>query len=398
MRLCLVSQEYPPETAHGGIGAQTHVKAHGLARLGHEVHVVSHSVDGERHEYRDGAVQVVRIAPPDERLPVCTDVVRWISHSESVAAEVARLHARAPLDLVDFPEWGCEAYIHLLNRTPWNWVRTVIHLHGPLVMFARKLGWPEPDSILHEIGSGMERTCLRLADAVFSSSDCSADWCAAEYGLDRDAIPTLHSGVDLALFRPLEMARDARPTILFVGKIARSKGIVLLVEAALRLAAQVPGLRLRLIGRGDAALLATLAEQACVQGFPELIEYAGFVPREALPAELSRADLFAAPSFYEGGPGFVYLEAMACGLPVVACDGSGASEAVRHESNGLLVPPGDVDALAHALRRLLTDERLRARLSRGARDFVAREADSEDCLRRLEAYYRSLVAQPVPAR
>ena len=54
MRICLVSQEYPPETADGGIGYQTHAKAHGLARRGHEVHVISVSPDHQQHDFRRG--------------------------------------------------------------------------------------------------------------------------------------------------------------------------------------------------------------------------------------------------------------------------------------------------------------------------------------------------------
>ena len=89
-----------------------------------------------------------------------------------------------------------------------------------------------------------------------------------------------------------------------------------------------------------------------------------------LPEHLSRAHVFAAPSLYEGGPGFVYLEAMACGLPVIACAGSGAAEVVFPGENGLLVPPGDVDALADALRQLLGDAIGRAEMGERARRYV----------------------------
>src|SRR5262245_54195490 len=106
LRIVLASQEYPPETAHGGIGTQTHAKAHGLVARGHEVHVLSHSTDGQRHEYRDGRVRVTRIPGVDARLPVNTDPVRWLSYSVEVAAALAALHARTPVDVIDFPEWA----------------------------------------------------------------------------------------------------------------------------------------------------------------------------------------------------------------------------------------------------------------------------------------------------
>jgi glycosyltransferase involved in cell wall biosynthesis len=93
---------------------------------------------------------------------------------------------------------------------------------------------------------------------------------------------------------------------------------------------------------------------------------------------------------YEGGPGFVYLEAMACGLPVIACEGSGASEAVLAGETGLLVPPGDVEALTASLRRLLSDAGARQEMGRRAVQHVRREFDSRACLDRLEAFYRSV--------
>jgi glycosyltransferase involved in cell wall biosynthesis len=384
VRIALVSQEYPPETAHGGIGTQTYLKAHGLAALGHEVHVVSHSTDGSRHETRDGAVRVTRIPGADGRLPIRTDPARWLTYSVEVAAAVADLHARAQFDVIDFPEWASEGYVHLLNRTEWDRVPTVVHLHGPLVMFAHTMGWPDTDSELYHVGTAMEGTCVRLADAVLSSSRCSAEWCARHYGLDVAKVPVLHTGVDTAHFRS-GGPKAERPTVVFAGKVAKNKGADVLVEACCRLAREVPGLRLELLGRGDPAFVAQLREQAA--DFPDLLDLPGFVSREELPARLARAHVFAAPSVYEGGPGFVYLEAMACGLPAVACSGSGASEAVRHGENGLLVPPGDAAALAAALGGLFADPAGREAMGRRARRFVEDEADSRACLRRLERFY-----------
>lgn len=390
MRIGLVSQEYPPETAHGGIGSQTYLKAHGLASRGHEVHVISHSPDHDRHDYQDGMVHIIRIPGFDERLPLYTEPARWLTYSAEVAAAVAALHERAPLDLVDFPEWGGEGYVHLLNRTEWNHIPTVIHLHGPLIMFAHTMGWPELDSEFYCVGTMMEATCLRLADAVFASGGPSANWCAEHYNLRREHIPILHLGVDTDLFRPHEVPKASRPTIVFVGKIARNKGVELLLEASSRLAGEYPDLQLRLIGRGDTDLAEELQARARADGLPDLLDLLGFVDRQALPKYLSRAHIFAAPSIYEGGPGLVYLEAMACGLPVIACAGSGAAEVVIPEENGLLVPANDSDALMQALRRLLADVKVREEIGKRARDYVLREANSKSCVARLEAFYKTV--------
>lgn len=391
MRIAFVSQEYPPETGSGGIGSQASEKARGLASRGHDIYVISHGTNGTRYERFQDNVHVIRIPGFDEELPIATDSVRWLTYSMRVAAEIAALNSQASLDLVEFPEWGGEGYIHLLNQTDWNRIPSVIHLHGPVVMFAHTIGWPEADSEFFRTARIMEETCLRLADTVFSSSRCSAEWCARHYGLDAESIPVLHTGVDTRVFRPLGVPKAKRPTIVFVGRIEQNKGVGILVEAGCRLAASFPELRVQLIGKGSRAAIDELVDAATAAGHPDLIEPLGYIARDQLPEYLSRAHVFAAPSVYEGGPGFVYLEAMACGLPVIACSGSGATEIVEQGETGLLVRPHDVESLHRALSNLLSDSEMRTRIGGRAREYVLREANSEDCLRRLESFYCEVI-------
>jgi glycosyltransferase involved in cell wall biosynthesis len=146
-------------------------------------------------------------------------------------------------------------------------------------------------------------------------------------------------------------------------------------------------LQLRLVGRGSESVIRELRQTVTAAGHPGLIDLSGYVERNQLPEYLSRAHVFAAPSAYEGGPGFVYLEAMACGLPVVACDGSGVSEVIEDGVTGFLVPPQSVDALYDALDRLLSQKSLRGETGRRAREYVEREANRDDCLRQIEEFY-----------
>jgi glycosyltransferase involved in cell wall biosynthesis len=155
-------------------------------------------------------------------------------------------------------------------------------------------------------------------------------------------------------------------------------------------------LRVRMLGRGDPNVAMELRRRASTAGYAELLELPGFVASDALPQEFSRADIFAAPSRYEGGPGFVYLEAMACGVPVIACEGSGAAEVVTPRQTGFLVPPDDPGRLADVLRQLLADRSLREAMGRCAREFVRREADSAACIRRIETFYQSVVTPKQP--
>src|SRR5262249_33456063 len=143
--------------------------------------------------------------------------------------------------------------------------------------------------------SMMEETCVRRANAVFSSSRCSAQWCERFYGLNCETVPVIHTGVDTRAFRPGGAPKYERPTIIFVGKIERNKGIDLLVEAACRVATQIADLQLRVLGSGNSELNPELQRRAKMANCPTLLDFVGFVDHHELPQHLSRAHVFAAP-------------------------------------------------------------------------------------------------------
>lgn len=391
MKILLVTQEYPPETGRGGIGSQTYAKAKGLSALGHQIFVISRSIDGRRHERADGPVTVIRVPGWEARLPDMTEPLQWVTNSLVMAEEVEALQQRVSLDIIDFPEWGAEGYIHLLNRTPENRIPCVIQLHGPLVMFAHTMGWPAMDSAFYRTGFHMESTCVRLADAVYSSSACSARWIREYYDSSLNDIPVIHLGVDTVKFSPQPVPKNDHPTVVFVGKFVANKGIYELVDACARLHRDFPDLKLRMLGKAEDKTQLQLKGKALAYNAGNLLELPGPFDRARLPEELSRAHVFAAPSHYEGGPGFVYLEGMACGLPVVGCSGSGVEEIIRPGENGLLVPPKDVSALEQALRTILSDETARASMGAKARQYVLKQADGRLCVNRLEQFYKGVI-------
>ncbi|MEJ7611096.1 MAG: glycosyltransferase family 4 protein [Ferruginibacter sp.] len=391
MKIALVSQEYPPESAKGGIGSQTFTKAKGLSASGHEVYVISFAASPQRTEIKEGNISVIRIPGMEKDIPEMTETVQWITRSVSVAAEIETLHRLVGLDIIDFPEWAAEGYVYLLNRSLWNRIPVVIQLHGPLVMFAHTMDWPELNSAFYKAGTHMEATCIQLADAVYSSAACSVEWIRKYYFPVTENIPVIHLGVDTGIFSSKQAVKNERPTIIFSGKIVGNKGVEELVEAACNLVRSFPELLLKMIGRGDEKLIAKLNAYAERCGAAQLLEFPGFMEKEDLSKALSESHVFAAPSYYEGGPGFVYLEAMACGLPVVGCSGSGVDEIVTSGENGFLVTPKNVAGLERALERILAEPTLREAMGVKAREFVRQHADSRDCIKKLEAFYGSVV-------
>ena len=399
LRICLVAQEYPPETARGGIGSQTWNKAHALAELGHEVTVVSSSAEpapGTRTLVEDG-ITVHRLQPPGFAFPVYEPHTFWVGYSWAVLEALRRLEEERPFDLVDFAEYGAEGFAYQADRSRWRRTPVVVQLHGPLSMFAHRIGWPETDSTFYRLGTQMEDFSIRSADALMACSANIADFTASFHGLPRAGIDVVHCGVDVDAFGPHhEGSNGSGPTVLFVGNVAENKGVTTVLDAVLRLRPAHPRVRLQVIGKGDDDLVGELERRAAAAGAVDALDVVGFLDdRRLLPAYYRRADVFCSPADHEVGVANVYIEAMAAGCPVVAADTGGAPEAVLDGETGLLVPPRDDATLAVALDRLLADRALRADLGaagrRRAEDYFAMDRYID---RVLAVYERALAARP----
>ncbi len=198
-------------------------------------------------------------------------------------------------------------------------------------------------------------------------SDSTADD-LVERGMKRDCITVIPNGIHIDRY-PVAGPADAfeRPTLLFLGRLKRYKGIDLIFRACAKLTQEGLGVRLLVAGRGDdETRLTSLRDRL---GLEDVVEFLGFVSEEEKLQLLRRSWIHVLTSPKEGW-GITNVEAAACGTPTVASDSPGLRDSVRHGDTGLLVPHGDVDALASALGRLLQDDELRATMGRSARGFA----------------------------
>ncbi|MBI1745697.1 MAG: glycosyltransferase family 4 protein [Acidobacteria bacterium] len=391
MQICLVSQEYPPETGGGGIGTQVHLKAHALAKRGHAVHVISSDYDGPGRTYMDRQVVVHRIPHPAGESLFSEPSVHWVIYSERVARKLYKLFEQVRFDLIEFPEYAAEGFIYQMDAYRYHRLPIVVMLHGSLAMFAERTGWPELDSDFYRFGSFMEDSVVQRADLLLAGSRNIASFWAKRCGLPIERIPVTHIAVDAVAF-PLSSARVVdRPTILFVGRVDEVKGVFSVTDAVLRLKCKYPSILLRIIGTGNEEDMTKLRETIEAGQAQSQIEFLGYIDHDQLATHYARCDVFASPAPSEHGVATVYLEAMSCGKPVVACSTGGAPEGVIHGQTGLLVPPGDVDALARAFDRLLSDTELLDRLGKNGREMVEKYFCVEKYIERVEKLYLQLL-------
>ena len=214
------------------------------------------------------------------------------------------------------------------------------------------------------------------ADLVITTSQGVADDLQSAFGVDPAQLRVVPNPVDLervaaAAVEPLDAEFQAQwtsPVIVAAGRLAEAKNYPLLIDAMAVLRQRIPA-RLFILGQGE--LEGEIRARIAERGLADAVVLCGF---QRNPWKfIAKADVFALTSHYEGF-GNVLVEAMACGVPVVATASAGTRDIVRDEENGVLVSDHTPDAVAAALARVLGDKSRRAQLSQVARDDARRFA------------------------
>jgi len=224
------------------------------------------------------------------------------------------------------------------------------------------------------------RLTAPLSRCIIADSHSLARKLIQKIGFSSQTVVTVPiGGLDLEAFSP-GPARDVGGLAVgAVGSLQRQKGFDMLVEMAAAIIRERPNTRFHVAGEGPerTTLEAMIAERGLKSAF--ILE--GLV--HDVPGFLRKLDVYVQPSRHEGLC-ITVVEAMACGLPVVAFDVGGIGESVNNEENGFLVEPDDLQAFEAAVSRLLTDEKLRRGMGSASRRIAAEKYDVETMARRFE--------------
>ena len=356
MRIAMVSEHASPLAAVGGVdsgGQNVHVEslARAVARAGHDVTVYTRrdsaelpdrvrAADGVLVEHLDAGPAAP--VPRDELLPFVGQL----------GSELAARFAADPPDLVHAHFWM--SGLAALSATRDLDVPVVQTFHALGVTKRRFQGRQDTSP---PVRIRMERALARDVDRIVATCTDEVGE-LVRLGAARNRITVVPSGVDIDQFSPDGPAaeRGDRPRVLCIGRLVPRKGF----DTVLRALVGVPEAELiiaggppadELAGDPEAARLTRLAERF---GVADRVRLVGAVARPDVPALLRSADLVVCTPWYEPF-GIVPLEAMACGVPVVASAVGGFLDTVVDGATGTLVPPRRPDRLAAAMRRLLAE-------------------------------------------
>jgi len=367
----LLSTPFPPEE---GIGNYVCNLSRKLVKLGHKIILVTRG--GLRTQILEFNDFVVFKLPFLIAYPFHVDihglfVKKFVEHMQDI--DILHIHSPLPPSLCNTKKVG--GVVSTFHSTIYGASGKV-----ELVDFHAILG-----RILGILSKHIESEIIKCSDVLTVSSRSVAFELANYYNLNPCDIMVLGNAVDETFLQQCHSpaARES-DTIMYVGRLAYGKGLQDLIESMKMVVAKRPSSKLVIIGKGP--LLMRLINRTNELGLRDNVEFKGFIAHSELPSQYTRASVFVMPSYYEGMPTAI-LEAMACGLPVVATFVHGNVDVVKNANTGLLVPPKKPVELADAILYLFDHPDLKYEFGKRAQRLIKERYTWDKVARKtLDAY------------
>lgn len=401
LRLCMFARDHT-HREQGGIGRWTNLVAKGLAERGNEVTLIGEMHEDDAHQYcdftKDGywahsigfhgqeaGREVDCLGLPDELANV----------AKRKRTELLRVMPRRDFQVLSSPIWDVEGAAVIGQGDLPN----VLSLHTSAgLMLASKPEWKEDrhfyeNHVLRVINAEVQ--AIRRADMILANSRAVMQDLTEVYGVDLFEQPHCivpHGIEDIVspegLLKTRQQDADAPLRILFLGRLETRKGIAHLVPVLRQLLQTRQNVVVDLVGsKVDDVNMAMV--QGLLDEFPDRVTWHGFISDADLDGLMRRSDVFFAPSLYESF-GLIFAEAMRYSIPSVGYAVGGVTEVVDSGTDGILAPLEDQKALYQALENLVTDKRLRNKMSKAARISFETKFHYAQMAERLEEMYRGV--------
>ena len=415
MKICFIM--YQGNMYSGGQGVYLYYLTRELARMGHEVHVLAgppyptladgvighnlktYSYWSYHHEKEDflfkrnplthfhpvNFYEFVSTRIALSSLLLTFSVRAWIKLSElSQEHHFDIVHDNQTLSygtwLMEFSGYPVVATIHHPLTID---LQNALRQAGSLYEKARRILWSP---------WVMQAVVARRLRQTIVVSETSRKAVQEAFKLDPARMHVVYNGIDTETFRPLPDVERQPGLILYVGNSEdRNKGARYLLEAMNLLKDDRRDFQLALVDhkKENLKLAPRLVQK---YGLQSRVHFTGRVSTEQLVKLYNQAMMVVSPSLYEGF-GLPAAEAMSCGAPVIATTGGAFPEVIDHQETGWLVPPGNAEALADAIRMFADDEELRARLGRAGRESILKRFSWRKAAEETLAVYEQMLAE-----
>jgi glycosyltransferase involved in cell wall biosynthesis len=394
MKIAMISYEYPPDTADGGIATYVWQAAQMLQTRGHSVEVFAGSNRREGVEAEPSGVAV-------HRIPLASRE----AFSQRIAPVFAQRHRQIGFDVLEGPDYGADAAdaIRLVPEIP-----LVVKLHTPRIIFRQLresdvgpwVTWRERLGALRRglnprAIEDLERHHVRQADAIASPSKAIADTLIQLWRLDPRKVhlfPCPYRPQPDLLKIPIQTQTHR---VTFIGRVEARKGVLDLAKAIPLILKQCPEAKFRFVGRSGPSPNPRQTMQQYLEHFllpyRYAVEFTGPVPLDRIPLMLSDTDVNVFPSQWDSF-GLVCLEAMSAGRAVIGSTAGGMAEVINTDAVGRLVAPKRPRQIAQAVVELLKNSDLRMQLGTAARERVLQEYSLERVAALQEESYRRAIA------
>ncbi len=368
MHVVFICNEYPPPPV-GGIGSVVATLADRYVAAGHEVSIIG--LCDEPGFAEDNGVRIYRLAWPRP-----LKFTMWLSARRALRRELAALHARQPIHVIEWPDYQ-----------GWFWrpipgVTDLVRLHGTHAVLWHVDACPR-DRV-------METFEIRMLRRVPNWIGCS-QWITdvtkqvSRWTPEKNAV--IYNPVDVESFLPGER-EPGPPIVMYVGGLKRQKGAIHLVHIARQVWKTLP--ETRFMFAGPPADLDERDIRAETGETSDRLIFTGGLPQHEIADRLRRASLLVAPSFFEAFS-IAWIEALASGVPVVGTNLVAGPEIVRDGVDGLLADPRNTEDFAEKIVRLLKDDTLRRKMGEAGRARAVREFAPNVVAEKSLSFYRECI-------
>ena len=322
----------------GGAERVTCNLANHLTDFGHKVNILTMGETPAAEPLREGITTVPLLTNQERSNALVNNAKRLL--------RLRKYMKRQPVD----------AYVVMLPVPTELMLRFSKLTKAPIIVSERA----DPAARNSKTQARLNRLLCKASGFVFQTGDAKAWY---EPYLKGSAAEIIPNAINPAFIRP-KYEGEREKIIVGAGRLNTQKNFPLLINAFAAIAKDFPEYKLCIYGKGG--LLDSLQNLAKEMGVGDRVEFPGYVPD--MPERLEKASMFVLSSDFEGMPNAL-MEAMASGLPCVStdCGGGGARFLIKDGENGLLVPQKDVDAMAEAMRKILSDDVLARKLGENAR-------------------------------